>query len=151
MHVHHKIPFKNFSSFLEANELGNLITLCSTCHLKAETVVRVKSGLGGLSYVFHHLAPLLLMCDYFDIGVFADNNASIAEGKPCVLLYDQIPAGIGLCETIYKKFPTLVKNAYDLVSECSCKSGCPSCVGAPGEQGIGAKLYTKELLFLLNG
>ncbi|MCE5207048.1 MAG: DEAD/DEAH box helicase [Chloroflexi bacterium] len=149
LHVHHKIPFKNFTSSLEANNLNNLITLCSNCHRKAETVVRVKSGLGGLGYTFHHLAPLLLMCDYLDIGIFTDPNATITDGKPCVLLYDQVPAGIGLSESIFKNFHILIENAYELVSHCQCKVGCPSCVGAPGEHGTGAKVYTRELLQLM--
>ncbi len=149
LHVHHKVPFKNFNSYLDANQTSNLITLCSTCHRRAETVVRVKSGLGGLGYTFHHLAPLLLMCDYFDIGVFTDPNAAITDGRPCVLVYDQIPAGIGLSDTIFKNFDLLLNNAFDLVKHCSCKAGCPSCVGAPGEHGSGAKAYTLELLQLL--
>lgn len=30
--VHHVIPFRQFSSWEEANELSNLITLCKSCH-----------------------------------------------------------------------------------------------------------------------
>lgn len=36
LHVHHKIPFRLFDSYLEANDLSNLITLCPTCHREAE-------------------------------------------------------------------------------------------------------------------
>jgi len=43
----------------------------------------------------------------------------------------------------------LIKDAYHLVSSCQCKDGCPSCVGAPGEQAVGAKKYTQELLYML--
>lgn len=151
LHVHHKIPFKQFSSYLEANRTENLITLCSSCHQRAETVIRVRSGLSGLGYTLHHLAPLLLMCDFHDIGVFTDPTASITDGKPCVLIYDQIPAGIGLSDAIFRNFNTLLQNAYDLVSQCACKAGCPSCVGAPGENGTGTKSYTQALLMLLKG
>ncbi len=48
--VHHKIPFKAFTSAVEANRLDNLITLCSSCHRKAEQNVRIRSGMAGLSY-----------------------------------------------------------------------------------------------------
>ncbi len=150
LHVHHKTPFKSFSSFLEANQLHNLVTLCAPCHIKAETVVRIRSGLGGLGYVFHHLAPLLLMCDFSDIGVVTDPNASFAEGNPGVLIYDQIPAGIGLSENLFRTFNALSKNALELVESCSCIDGCPSCVGAPGEMATGAKPYTLELLRCIN-
>jgi DEAD/DEAH box helicase domain-containing protein len=150
LHVHHKTPFKHFSSYLEANKLHNLITLCSSCHQKAETVVRIRSGLGGLGHVLHHLAPLLLMCSYEDIGVFADSNAAITDGNPCVLFYDQAPAGIGLSESLYKKYDQVLADALNLVTQCECAHGCPSCVGAPGENATGAKQYTQQLLVLLN-
>lgn len=150
LHVHHRSPFRNFSSYLAANNLNNLVTLCASCHLKAETVVRIRGGLGGLGYVIHHLAPLILMCSYEDIGVYTDANASIVDGNPCILVYDQVPAGIGLSESIYENFNQLLRNAYQLVSECECENGCPSCVGAPGEQAVGTKQYTKQLLSLLN-
>lgn len=34
--VHHKIPYRMFSNPQEANELGNLICLCQSCHMKEE-------------------------------------------------------------------------------------------------------------------
>ena len=34
--VHHIIPFKEFASFIEANELTNLMVLCKSCHMKVE-------------------------------------------------------------------------------------------------------------------
>ena len=34
--VHHIIPFRNFSNYIEANQLENLITLCHSCHMKYE-------------------------------------------------------------------------------------------------------------------
>jgi DEAD/DEAH box helicase domain-containing protein len=37
----------------------------------------------------------------------------------------------------------------ELVSECECKDGCPSCVGPGGENGYGGKQETLEILKLL--
>lgn len=34
--VHHIKPFREFDSYLEANKLSNLITLCRSCHSKVE-------------------------------------------------------------------------------------------------------------------
>lgn len=47
-HVHHIIPFLNFSSQRKANSMKNLICLCPTCHRKAEIRVhgRQKVFLG---------------------------------------------------------------------------------------------------------
>ena len=66
--VHHKIPFRSFTSIEEANRLENLTTLCRTCHQKVEQNVRIRSGLAGLGFVLGNLAPLFLMCDPRDLG-----------------------------------------------------------------------------------
>jgi len=36
LEVHHKIPFREFENYKEANRLSNLITLCKSCHKKVE-------------------------------------------------------------------------------------------------------------------
>jgi len=38
LQVHHKIPVSEFDSYKEANKLSNLITLCSSHHVKADRV-----------------------------------------------------------------------------------------------------------------
>lgn len=148
-HVHHKTPFRLFHSFLEANQLENLITLCPNCHQRVELAVRVRSGLSGLAYVLSHLAPFFLMCDVGDLGVNADPQSSIADGLPCVTLYDQIPAGIGLSQRLFEIHQELMLRAFELVRDCSCCDGCPSCVGPGGENGMGGKSETLAILAAL--
>ena len=143
--VHHKIPFKAFTSAPEANRLDNLITLCSSCHRKAEQNVRMRSGLAGLSYALSQLAPLFLMCDPSDLGVHADAAGTI-RGAPSVFLYDQVPAGIGFSQKLFEIHDELISRTLELVSECECKDGCPSCVGPGGENGYGGKQETIEIL-----
>ena len=58
-----KSRFARLTSFRQANRLSNLITLCRTCHRRAELAVRMRSGLAGLAFVLGNLAPLFLMCD----------------------------------------------------------------------------------------
>lgn len=36
LQVHHVIPYQTFGSYIDANNLGNLLTLCMTCHTTAE-------------------------------------------------------------------------------------------------------------------
>jgi DEAD/DEAH box helicase domain-containing protein len=150
-HVHHKVPFRNFTSFVMANHLENLITLCPSCHKKAELVVRMRSGLGGLSYALHNIAPLFLMCDMGDLGVHYEPESPLANGKPAVVLFDLLPAGIGLSETLYQVHDDLMQRCYDLVETCECLDGCPGCVGPAGENGISGKLETLTLLAVLAG
>jgi DEAD/DEAH box helicase domain-containing protein len=150
-HVHHKVPFRNFTSFVQANHIDNLVTLCAPCHKKAELVVRMRSGLGGLSYAMHNIAPLFLMCDIGDLGVHFEHEAPLAGGKPAVVLFDLLPAGVGLSETLYQVHDDLMLRCYDLVETCECSDGCPGCVGPSGENGISGKLETLTLLGVLTG
>jgi len=145
-HVHHKTPFKMFSSFIQANMLENLVTLCPDCHRRVEAVVRVRSGLAGLAYVLGTLAPLFLMCDTADLGVHSDPQSPLAAGSPAVVVYDQIPAGIGFSQRLFEIHDELIQRAYELVAACACTDGCPSCVGPGGELGVGGKQETLAIL-----
>ena len=149
--VHHKVPFRTFVSAQEANQFNNLVTLCPVCHRRVETAVRVRSGLAGVGFALGHLAPLFLMCDPGDLGVHTDPQASLAEGRPAIILYDMVPAGIGFSERLYEVHAELMEHASDLVSGCSCTDGCPSCVGPGGEAGYGGKPEALALLEVLSG
>ena len=171
--VHHKIPFRMFmkrsvtspdvtnqsqetlrqaqGSALEsirarANQLDNLTTLCPECHKKAETAVRVRSGLAGLSYVLGNLAPLFLMCDPGDLGTHIEPVGTADFPQPSVVLYDMVPAGIGFSEKLFELHDQLIKSALELVNECACTDGCPSCVGPGGENGMGGKQESIAIL-----
>lgn len=144
--VHHKAPLRSFPSYKEGNRLENLITLCSTCHRRAEMVVAMRSGLAGLSFALRHLAPLYLMCDSHDLGVHSDPKSDLAEGKPVVVIFDQVGNALGFSERLFDLHDELMRSALDLVSACGCSDGCPSCVGPGGEQGRGSKRETLALL-----
>ena len=148
--VHHKTPFRLFASAEQANQLTNLITLCPRCHRQAELAVRMRSGLAGVAYTLANLAPLFLMCDTLDIGVHSDPHSPIADAKPTIVIYDQIPAGIGFSERLYDLHDELVQHGLDLVQACPCADGCPSCVGPGGENGVGGKSEALALLQALS-
>ena len=148
-HVHHKTPFRTFPSVVAANHLSNLITLCANCHRRVETAVRVRSGLSGLAFALGHLAPLFLMCDSNDLGVYSEPQSPLAEGAPVVVLYDQVPAGIGFSQRLYEIHHELFQRTQELIVACECLEGCPSCVGPGGENGRGGKLETLAILEVL--
>ena len=150
LHVHHKQPLRSFSSIEEANHISNLVSLCPRCHQRAETMVRVNSGIRGLGLVLHGLAPLLLMCDPGDLGLFADFQSPFGDNRPIVLIHEQIPAGIGFSKSLYDRLPSLLHTARDLVEKCQCTTGCPSCVGPGGEMGSGGKQETQAILSILS-
>jgi len=150
-HVHHKTPLRSFNNLFEANRLENMITLCPNCHQLAESNVKIRSGLAGLGYAMGQLAPLFLMCDSSDLGTLSDPASNIAEGRPTVIIYDQINAGIGLSRKCFDMHPKIVSSSQELVSQCSCLDGCPSCVGPGGENGAGGKPETIAILEKLCG
>ena len=143
--VHHKVPFRAFISSAEANRLENLTTLCRICHQKVEQNVRMKSGLAGLGFALGNLAPLFLMCDQRDLAVHTDPLGTI-HGQPSIVLYDLVPAGIGFSQKLFEIHRELIRRVRDLVSECECDDGCPSCVGPGGENGYGGKAETLAIL-----
>lgn len=144
--VHHRQPFRTFTSYEQANQLGNLVTLCKDCHRRVETVVRVRSGLAGLAFALGHIAPLFLMCDNRDLGVHSDPQSPLSGGQPTVVLFDKIPAGIGFSQRLYEIHDELIHSTHALVANCPCYDGCPSCVGPGGENGLGGKPATLAIL-----
>ncbi len=149
--VHHKTPFRAFIqdgvlNREQANRLENLTTLCPSCHHKVEQNVRIRSGLGGLGFVLGNLAPLFLMCDPRDLGTFTEPAWSAVGGLPSVVLYDLVPAGIGFSQKLFEIHDELMQRAFELVSQCECDDGCPSCVGPGGENGVGGKKETLAIL-----
>lgn len=143
--VHHKIPFRAFKSKEEANRLENLTTLCQNCHHKVEQNVRMRSGLAGLGFALGNLAPLFLMCDNRDLGTHIDPTGTV-HGLPSVVVYDLAPAGIGFSQKLFEIHDELIQRAYELVTQCECEDGCPSCVGPGGENGAGGKNETLAIL-----
>ncbi len=89
--------------------------------------------LGTLHAVEHSqiaVLPLLAMCDRWDIGGLS-TNMHPQTGGPTIFIYDGHPGGVGITQQGFLGFERLVADAYRLISECKCKSGCPSCVQSP--------------------
>jgi DEAD/DEAH box helicase domain-containing protein len=155
--VHHIRPFREFG-FIPgenhndrlANDLENLITLCPSCHHRAEAARGQRSALGGLAYALGNIAPLYLMCDPRDLGVMTEVRARETRA-PTITLYDRIPDGLGLAERLYERHAELLQAALDLVRACSCQEGCPACVGPTGPGGAEVKVLTERLLGELLG
>lgn len=138
-HVHHVVAFREFQwlpgeneNYRQANRLSNLITLCPNCHHRVEGGVAVQSTLAGLGRALGHMAPLYLMCDARDMGIVTDVRAE-QTGLPTVFFIERVPAGIGLSEQVMALFGQLLGSAAELVRDCPCSTGCPSCIGPNGE------------------
>ena len=108
------------------------------------------TALQGLANVLANVAPLYLMCDPHDIGVHHQVKSPFTK-RPTIYIYDAIPGGVGFAEKLYAMHADLIGAARDLVRECGCVMGCPSCVGPWTEVGQDARAAVAALLAALTG
>jgi DEAD/DEAH box helicase domain-containing protein len=110
----------------------------------------LNGALSGLANVLGNIAPIYLMCDPRDLGVYAQVR-SPHTGSATVFIYDKVPGGIGFAEKLYDAHDLLLRAALDHVKTCACADGCPSCVGVrPSEDALPlAKQTTRQLLEVL--
>jgi DEAD/DEAH box helicase domain-containing protein len=97
-----------------------------------------RDGISGIAFAMHNIAPLLLMCDQGDIGVSIDRET--------MFLYDNYPGGIGFSEPLFSMHDELLARTRELIDECPCESGCPSCVGPIGSTGPHTKKVAQDML-----
>jgi DEAD/DEAH box helicase domain-containing protein len=93
----------------------------------------LEALLGALHATEHAqiaVLPLIAMCDRWDIGGLS-TNFHPQTGGPTIFIYDGHPGGIGITRTAFARFEELCHDASRLVAECTCASGCPSCVQSP--------------------
>ena len=139
LQVHHIVPFRTFTDKRKANDLSNLVTLCPDCHHRVEQSVMMRSGLAGYGAAFHQLAALFIECDPGDISLSIEQESADFEGRPAIFFYENTPGGIGLSQTIAENYREINRAVIDLIRNCPCTDGCPGCVGAAGENGVGGK------------
>jgi DEAD/DEAH box helicase domain-containing protein len=84
-------------------------------------------GMLGIANALVGVLPLRILCDGGDIGALVD---STQLGAPALFIYDKFPGGLGFSQRAFDELEVLLKSARDLVAECACEDGCPSCVGS---------------------
>jgi DEAD/DEAH box helicase domain-containing protein len=112
-------------------------------------------GFLGAGYALHIIAAMRMLSEPGDIGrAVGDGNArwfatvgsngrgqlrssqdeaidpaQLEQFTPTLFLYDNYPGGIGLSAPLYESRTSVVSDARQLVAACSCRHGCPSCIG----------------------
>ncbi|MCZ7625183.1 MAG: DEAD/DEAH box helicase [Candidatus Methylomirabilis sp.] len=76
------------------------------------------------------LFPLYALCDRSDIGGIS-YPIHPQVGRAAIFIYDGYPGGIGLTERGFRVLPELFLKTRQLLEECLCETGCPSCVHSP--------------------
>jgi len=89
---------------------------------KADAVLR------GIGRLVRELAPASILCDARDIGV-STRARDPFFGSPVLYFYDRYPGGTGLAEALEGRILEVLASAGERIARCSCRSGCPSCIG----------------------
>lgn len=105
----------------------------------------LKNGMMGVANLLRIVAPLSLMCAPQDLAIVYQVKSPLTD-KPTLLLYDNIPGGIGLAQKAYAMRKLLLEQALQVVRDCACRQGCPGCVGPVGEIGEDGKATAIALL-----
>jgi DEAD/DEAH box helicase domain-containing protein len=99
--------------------------------------------------------PVHCMCDKTDVGGVIDSSNT---GSPALFVYDRYPGGMGFSEKAFSALEEVLTACLDLVGDCDCANGCPSCVGLPvlippqqqdPDAGYGWPIPNKEAALLL--
>jgi len=88
----------------------------------------VGEALIGIANVLIEVAPFYVMCDTQDIGTVVDAKNL---GSDALFLHDRYPGGMGYARRCHECFGDILKTIGEVIRNCSCDDGCPSCVGAP--------------------
>jgi DEAD/DEAH box helicase domain-containing protein len=85
------------------------------------------------------------MTDIRDIGS-AENLRQQVIGLPTVFLFDRYFGGVGLADRLFEKAHELLQASFQRIQECTCRDGCPSCVGPERfNKEITARFFEKLL------
>jgi len=88
---------------------------------------------GGLHAVEHAMiamSPIFAMCERWDIGGLS-TPMHPDTGYSTIFIYDGFEGGIGISETLYASIRELWEKTLELIDNCECKDGCPSCIYSP--------------------
>ncbi|MCU9613670.1 DEAD/DEAH box helicase [Caldibacillus lycopersici] len=106
---------------------------------------RLEDGLMGVTHAMKNIVPMFVMSDPSDVHVVPQVKSS-HNNKPTIFLYDRYPGGVGLSDEIYEKIEQILTESKNIINNCHCEYGCPSCIGTD----VTTKTGKKDALLLLD-
>ena len=101
--------------------------------------------LRGMAWLLRGVAPLVIRMAGPDLRARAFGIHPHFD-RPALFLYDNVPGGVGLAEGLHRSRRRFFRVAAETLAGCSCRSGCPGCVGVHPELGPGGKRTILDLL-----
>jgi len=89
--------------------------------------------MGGIHAIEHGaigIFPLFALCDRNDIGGISYTYHPQVD-KSAIFIYDGYPGGVGLAHRGFEVIFQLLERTLDLIKNCECEEGCPSCIHSP--------------------
>ena len=90
----------------------------------------VPGALHAAEHAAIGILPLFTICDRWDVG-----GVSIAEAPhsdlPTIFIYDGYPGGAGVAELAFEAADRHLAATAEVLDNCPCSAGCPSCVQSP--------------------
>lgn len=93
-------------------------------------IARMPGGIHAIEHALIALLPLFAMCDRWDIGGLSTPVHS-QTGLPTIFVYDGHPGGVGISRQGFERFGEWLRDARNLIRDCACECGCPSCIQSP--------------------
>lgn len=90
----------------------------------------VAGALHAAEHASIGMLPLLATCDRWDIGGVASTQ-HVDTDAATVFVHDGLPGGSGFAERGFEQAPQWIAATRDVIANCPCQSGCPSCVQSP--------------------
>lgn len=100
------------------------------CAAAAVDVTEIPGAVHAAEHASIALLPLFATCDRWDIGGVS-TALHIDTGLTTVIVYDGYPGGAGFAQHGFDIARTWLTATRDLIRECRCREGCPSCVQSP--------------------
>ncbi|KAI9594276.1 P-loop containing nucleoside triphosphate hydrolase protein [Syncephalis fuscata] len=93
-------------------------------------VIRTRPGIcHALAHVCLSVIPSFVLCNAEDMRAECKNPHATRYRPPRLVLQDNT-SGVGVAIKVYNRIYNILQEAYQLVSTCSCKEGCPHCVNS---------------------
>lgn len=115
------------------------------------TPVIIEKGIYGVRNAIKNIIPLFIMCGNSDYDVLA----KIDDGKigySSLYIIDNVNGGNGISEKIFNIIIKILKKSNEIIRECRCQKGCPSCIVAYsryGKKETVSKKYSRVLSNLI--
>jgi len=90
----------------------------------------LEGGIHAVEHALIAMTPFHAMCDRWDIGGVSSTHHPDTE-QAAVFLYDAYEGGIGIARKSFDLIKELLKTTHELVKDCDCEEGCPSCIHSP--------------------